>query len=82
MTDKRFLIIGSNSFSGSNCVKQLLEKGFRVWGVSRSLEPNLIFLPYKWKSVNENQDLFSNKFRFRKIDLNYDLNDLLKLIEH
>lgn len=81
MKDKRFLIIGSNSFSGSNCVTQLLEKGFRVWGVSRSIEPNLIFLPYKWKSKNKNQDLYSKNFTFRKIDLNFDLNDLLNLID-
>ena len=41
----RFLIIGSNSFSGSNCIDQLLRMVFFVLGVSRSIEPNQIFLP-------------------------------------
>ena len=39
---KRFLVIGSNSFSGSNCVNQLLKKGYHVCGISRSNEPNKI----------------------------------------
>ena len=45
----RVLVIGSNSFSGSNFVNQCLQRGDDVYGVSRSREPDTIFLPYKWK---------------------------------
>ncbi len=44
MSEKRFLVIGSNSFSGSYCVKKLLDKGYNVWGCSRSKQPNDIFI--------------------------------------
>ena len=44
-----FLVIGSNSFSGSHFVAKAIQEGFDVWGVSRSNEYNSIFLPYKWK---------------------------------
>ena len=71
----RFLIVGSNSFSGSNCVNQLLKKDYHVWGISRSKEPNKIFLPYK--SLDEDK---LNKFVFNRLDLNYDLK-ILDLID-
>ena len=45
---KKFFVIGSNSFSGSHFVNQLLLKGNQVCGVSRSAEPDKVFLPYKW----------------------------------
>ena len=76
MTETRFLIIGSNSFSGSNCVNQLLKKGYHVWGVSRSKEPNKIFLPYK--SLDQNK---LNRFNFNRFDLNTDLKKILDLID-
>ena len=68
-----FLVIGSNSFSGSHFVKQLLEKDYKVIGVSRSLEPHEVFLPYKSLSKQKN-------FEFKQIDLNHNLADLLDLI--
>ena len=76
MNQKSFLIIGSNSFSGSNCVKELLEKGFFVWGISRSYEPNDIFLPYKWLD----QDAL-NRFKFKRFNLNSDLKSICELID-
>ena len=43
---KRFLIIGSNSFSGSNIINFLLSKNHQVIGVSRSNEIEKAFLNY------------------------------------
>ena len=71
--DKKFLVIGSNSFSGSHFVDDLINLGIKVLGVSRSEEPSEEFLPYKWN--NNNLD----NFNFEKIDLNKDLD---KLINH
>ena len=73
MSDK-FIIIGSNSFSGATFVRYLLEKGHDTIGVSRSLEPNDAFLPYKW--LKKGQD----KFHFEQADLNHDLGKLIKII--
>ncbi len=72
---ENFLVIGSNSFSGSHFVNYLLSKGHKTIGVSRSKEMREIFLPYK---KNINYKLFS----FYKIDLNNDkdVKKLLKII--
>ena len=40
---KTVLVIGSNSFSGSDFVDLLLEKNYHVIGVSRSPEKKLSF---------------------------------------
>ena len=55
----RFLVIGSNSFSGSHFINEALKNNHTVFGVSRSKEPKTIFLPYKWS--NEKSD--SNKLK-------------------
>ena len=68
-----FLVIGSNSFSGAQFIKFLLEKDIEVIGVSRSEEINNVYLPYKF---SENIGLF----RFFKIDINHQLNDLIEII--
>lgn len=65
MNKKVFLIIGSNSFSGSHLVDYILNSNHRVIGVSRSLKINSIFLPYKNNKQIRN-------FKFYKIDLNKD----------
>ena len=69
---KKFLVLGSNSFSGSNLVNFLLKKDFNVIGVSRSDEYKKIYLPYK-NSPN------LKKFKFYKININTNL-EKLKLI--
>ncbi len=66
------LVIGSNSFSGVQYVKFLLEKGVDVVGVSRSAEPHRAFLPYRWGG--------HANFRFHRFDLNHDLDGLAALI--
>ena len=51
---KKFLVIGSNSFSGAQFIKFLLENDNDVLGVSRSEEINDVYLPYKWNHINSN----------------------------
>jgi dTDP-glucose 4,6-dehydratase len=72
--NKRFLVIGSNSFSGACFVDYLLEQGCEVLGASRSAEPHDVFLPYK---CGANRDHFA----FRQIDLNHQLDELLRWVE-
>lgn len=69
----QFLVIGSNSFSGAQFIKYLLQSGNSVIGVSRSPELNNVFLPYKWDGGND-------KFHFFQIDINHQLNDLMEII--
>ena len=72
-TNFEYLVIGSNSFSGSNFVASLLDKNKNVIGVSRSKEIDKVYLPYKWKS-------YESKFIFFKIDINKDCSKLIKLV--
>lgn len=69
-----FLVIGSNSFSGASFVASLLERGIEVVGVSRSEEPNPVFLPYTWPASR-------GRFTFHAIDLNHQLDELIRLVE-
>lgn len=71
----RFLVIGSNSFSGAHFVRHLLEHGYNVLGVSRSNEPPSVFLPYRWLARGQ------ERFQFQRIDLNHDLDRLMELIQ-
>lgn len=69
----KVLVIGSNSFSGSDFVDLLLEEGrYQVIGVSRSPEKGSLFLPYKKRDPKN--------FTFRQIDLNKDLDALRELL--
>lgn len=71
-----YLVIGSNSFSGSNFVKYLIDLGNIVYGVSRSPQPNPVFLPYKFNNKKEIQN-----FEFKEINLNHDLDKLMHFID-
>jgi dTDP-glucose 4,6-dehydratase len=71
----RFLVIGSNSFSGASFSRHLLEQGYETVGASRSAEPDPVFLPYRWI-------LAGASFRFRQIDLNHDLGALDALLDN
>ena len=73
----KLLVIGSNSFSGSNFVLHALEEGYEVLGVSRSQNLNKIFLPFKW----DNSKKFSENFKFIQIDLNKDIDRLINIID-
>ena len=70
---EKFLVIGSNSFSGSHFVNYLLNLKYNVIGVSRSKEPNKVFLPYKNSKHIDN-------FKFIQFDINKDVSLLKKLI--
>tara|TARA_Y100001970_G_scaffold129887_1_gene160157 strand:- start:33719 stop:34705 length:987 start_codon:yes stop_codon:yes gene_type:complete len=69
----KYFIIGSNSFSGSSFIDYLLTKKQNVYGISRSLNPNPIFLSYlKNKNIK--------KFKFKSLDINKDASKIIKLI--
>jgi len=71
---KKVLVIGSNSFSGSDFVDLLLEREeYQVIGVSRSPEKSALFLPYKKRN--------SKNFHFHQIDLNKDLPRLVAILD-
>jgi len=69
---QKIIVIGSNSFSGANFVDFILQEGAEVIGISRSLEPNQVFLPYKKRE--------NPAFSFRQLDLNYDLDKIVEVI--
>jgi dTDP-glucose 4,6-dehydratase len=70
---RRFLVIGSNAFSGAQFIKYLLRNEHEVLGVSRSAELHEVFLPYKESNAGD-------RFRFVQIDINHQLGELLALI--
>lgn len=72
--NNKFLIIGSNSFSGAQFINYLLDNEQEVLGISRSAELNSVFLPYA-NSTN------LSKYQFRQIDINSDLDKLLGLLK-
>ena len=74
MLEKKFLVIGSNSFTGSHFIDFLIKKDYQCLGVSRSKEKPEEFLAYKW-----NKD-YKKKFKFKKIDLNKDIEELVEII--
>ncbi len=79
----KFLVLGSNSFSGAHFITELLEEENIVCGVSRSKEPKSFFLPYKWPRRQHPKGLANNSnFTHYSIDINKDLSGLLELIDH
>ena len=63
----RYLILGSNSFSGAHFCKMALQKGHHVVATSRSKEQLHPFLPYRWQ---HDEPL---NFKFKQLDINSDL---------
>lgn len=70
----KILVIGSNSFSGSNFVNNQLSEGMEVYAISRSKELNKVFLPYK-----KNSEI--NNLHFHQYDINKNLEDIISLIK-
>ena len=70
----KFLILGSNSFSGATFSDYLATEGHEVIATSRSDEPHDAFLPYKWGKKE-------GSVVFHRIDLNNDLDALKQLLE-
>ena len=73
-TEKKFLILGSNSFSGATFADHMAATGFDVLATSRSEEPHEALLPYKWQPR-------PGKVRFKRIDINSDLDALGALLK-
>ncbi len=71
--DEKYLILGSNSFSGATMADHLASQGHDVLATSRSEEAHPAFLPYKWQAR-------PGRVRFARIDLNHDLDDLKTLL--
>ena len=68
----RLVVLGSNSFSGASFAAHALGRGAEVIGVSRSAEPNTVFLPYRWGRGLD-------RFRFHALDINNDLDAIIDL---
>lgn len=68
----KFVVIGSNSFSGASFISYLLKNGTEVVGFGRSTEPDSVFLPYKWNNYKN--------FKFYQMDLNHHLSDIMGVI--
>jgi len=69
----RFLVLGSNSFSGATFCDFLAQAGHDVLATSRSEEAHVALLPYKWGQ-------HAGRVRFRRIDINHDLDALAELL--
>jgi dTDP-glucose 4,6-dehydratase len=69
---EKIIVIGTNSFSGASFVHSAIDAGFEVVGISRSKEPNPVFLPYK----DSGRDI-----EFHQLDLNHDLDKIMALIK-
>jgi len=72
LSTKTILVLGSNSFSGSNFINFLLSEGKKVIGVSRSPEADSLFLGYA-----NNKNL--QNFKFYQYDLNNSSNEIVDL---
>jgi dTDP-glucose 4,6-dehydratase len=70
---EKYLILGSNSFSGATFADFLAAQGHDVLTTSRSAEAHPAFLPYKWQER-------TGKVRFQPVDLNHDLEALKALL--
>ena len=71
----KVLVLGSNSFSGSNFVNYLLRRDYEVLAISRSAEIKDVFLPYRWTKKN-----ISN-LSFIQLDVNKDLDEVIRKIK-
>ena len=74
MNNDKFLVIGSNSFSGASFCDHLLAQQATVVGISRSPEPHRAFLPYRWSDNDQ-------RFSFHQLDLNNDLAAIVDLLK-
>lgn len=73
MTDNPVLVLGSNSFSGAAFCAHLLKTGHQVIAVSRSAEPDVALLPYKWLADQ-------HPLQFHPLDINHHLTEIMALI--
>ncbi|MFA9373027.1 MAG: GDP-mannose 4,6-dehydratase [Poseidonibacter sp.] len=72
----KFLVLGSNSFSGGSFINYLLdnEKDANIFAISRSKEYHPSLLAYK-------NNIYKEKVKFLQLDLNDDLDKIVQLIQ-
>lgn len=68
------LVIGSNSFSASSFIDNLLTEGYKVIGISRSKEVEIVFRTY-------HKNLHLENFTFYQINLNNGTKEIVKIIK-
>jgi len=71
----KIAVIGSNSFSGASFIDFALTNNLSVIGISRSDQPNDVFLPYS------NNPFKEERFAFHQLDLNNNLDEMINLIK-
>lgn len=69
---RRAVVIGANSFTGSQLTAALLARGSDVLGISRSPEPHEMFLPHRWAP--------HQRYEFIQLDLNEQLDEITAAI--
>jgi dTDP-glucose 4,6-dehydratase len=74
MNNIKIAVIGANSFSGASFIDFALTNNFSVIGISRSEQPNNVFLPY---SSNINK---AENFLFYQLDINNNIDEIISLI--
>jgi dTDP-glucose 4,6-dehydratase len=70
---ERYVVLGSNSFSGAWMTRYLVEQGKEVMGVSRSEEVGGPFAPYRWGKL-------PGCFCFTRQDINDDISNIVAVI--
>ncbi|MGB5791672.1 GDP-mannose 4,6-dehydratase [Poseidonibacter sp.] len=72
----KFLVLGSNSFSGGSFISYLLdnEKDAKIFAISRSKEYHPSLLAYK-------NNIYKEKVNFLQLDLNDDLDKIVQIIQ-
>lgn len=73
-TREKFIVIGSNSFSGSSFIDYILRDNSEAEaiGISRSEEYKDCFLPYK--------NISDGRFQFYRLDLNRQLDEIIDVV--
>ncbi len=71
---EKYLILGSNSFSGATFVDYLAAQGPDVLATSRSAEPHAALVAVQWHKR-------PGHVRFERIDINHDLDELDALLK-
>ena len=71
---KKYLILGSNSFSGSTYINNVLKKNVKIIGISRQREIHEVMLPYS-------KSIYLKNFKFIKLDFNKEIEKLLEIVD-
>ena len=71
---KKIIVLGSNSFTGSNYINETLSSKNKIIGISRSKELNDCMLPYK-----KNQNL--DNFKFFNLNLNLRIEKFFDIVD-